>query len=92
MKKSFIKTIILLILTCTNSNADVSGKSIAYACYSCHGDNLNNINQSNTLSAEKLENSLLAFKTDKKYSTIMNRITKGFSDAELKSVAIYLTE
>jgi len=92
MKKSFIKVIILLIFTSSNSIAEISGKVIAYACYSCHGENLTNIDQSNIVSAEKLENTLLAFKSNTKQSTIMNRITKGFSDAELKAVAIYLTD
>jgi len=92
MKKSFIKVIILLIFTSSNSIAEISGKVIAYACYSCHGENLTNIDQSNIVSAEKLENTLLAFKSNTKQSTIMNRITKGFSDAELKAVATYLTE
>jgi len=92
MKKSFIKLIILLLFTSSNSIADVSGKVIAYACYSCHGKNLTNIDQSIIVSAEKLENTLLAFKSNTKPSTIMNRITKGFSDAELKAVAIYLTD
>jgi len=92
MKKSFIKIIILLIFTSSNSIADISGKVIAYACYSCHGKNLRNINQSNILSTEQLKNTLLAFKSNTKKSTIMNRIAKGFSDAELKAVATYLTE
>jgi len=92
MKNLYIKIIILLIYTSSSSMAEVSGKVIAYACYSCHGENISNINQSNLLTTEKLENTLLAFKSNTKKSTIMNRITKGFSDAELKAVASYLTD
>ncbi len=90
MKKLTIKTIILLIVTSSNCIAEVPGKVIAYACYSCHDERLNDLKQANKLSAKKLSNILLALKTNNKQSTIMGRITKGFSDGELIAVARYI--
>ncbi|MFW5444258.1 MAG: c-type cytochrome [Methylococcaceae bacterium] len=65
---------------------------IAFACYSCHGENLQQLNLPQPLSSDKLIQTLLAFKYDKKTATIMDRITKGYTDTELKSVATYLSE
>jgi sulfide dehydrogenase cytochrome subunit len=82
------KTIIISLAVFSSSPAtEVSGKVIAYACYSCHGEKSANLK----LSKNELTATLMAFKTDRKYATIMNRITKGFTDTELKAVASYLS-
>ncbi len=90
MKNTFKKTIILFILTSSYSMADVSGKVIAYACYSCHGEHLTQLALPIPLSASHLTRTLIAFKMDKNNS-IMNRVTKGFTDNELKAVATYIS-
>ena len=79
---------LLFILCCSYSFADISGKVIAYGCYSCHGEKLINPQAG---SAEQLTDTLLAFKYNQKRATIMDRISKGFSDTELKAVARYLS-
>ncbi len=90
MKKLIIKAIILLIATSSNCIAEVPGKTIAYACYSCHDEKLDDLKQAKKLSVEKLSNILLALKANNQQSTIMGRITKGFSDGELIAVARYI--
>lgn len=94
MKNQLVKVTITLFLTLfySYSRAEVSGKMIAFACYSCHGENLQQLNLPQPLSSDKLIQTLLAFKYDKKTATIMDRITKGYTDTELKSVATYLSE
>jgi len=69
-------------------SAELSGKMIANACYTCHGGNLDTLKSS----TPDLMQILLAFKQHKRPSTIMNRITSGYSDSELKAVATYLNE
>lgn len=71
--------------------AEISGKIIAYGCQSCHGERFDRLQFSQTLSATELHQTLLAFKYDKKTATIMNRISKGYTDTELQSVANYIT-
>ncbi len=71
--------------------ADVSGKIIAYNCYNCHGEQLTNLYPSEKISKVQLTKVLMDFKYDKKEATIMNRISKGYSDKELESVATFLT-
>jgi sulfide dehydrogenase cytochrome subunit len=92
MKKQLIKITIttLLIMPWPHSSADVSGKMIAFACYSCHGEKLINLNLPRPLSKNELTKTLLAFKSNKKTASIMDRITKGYTDEELESVATYL--
>ncbi len=93
MKKIFKKIIILFITTTayTYSMADVSGKMVAYTCYSCHGEQLTNLKSTQPLSTISLRNTLLAFKYDAKSASMMNRIAKGFTDNELMAVATYIT-
>jgi cytochrome c553 len=86
----FVLLTLLLTLSPPILKADIQGKIIAYNCYSCHGDQLTTLYPTQILSNTQLTKMLLAFKYDKKKSTIMNRITKGYSDRELKSVATYL--
>ncbi len=82
----------LLSLFSTNALSEVSAELIAYACHSCHGEKLSNLNRSHPLSEKQLSRTLLAFKYDKKSGTIMDRITKGYTNSELKSVAKYLSK
>jgi len=97
MKISSVNTFIALFLLifCFHpayARADISGKVITYACYSCHGEKLGNLNLKQPLSAQRLSDTLLKFKTNKIESTIMGRITKGYSNKELHSVAVYISE
>lgn len=83
---------LLLFLVFSHSIADVSGKMIAYTCNSCHGEKLKYLDTPRPLSAKALTQTLLAFKNNKKQATIMDRISKGFTDEELKAVASFLSE
>ena len=89
MKKLFTRIIIMILAVFSSSPsvADISEKVIAYACYSCHGERSANLK----LSANEMTQTLMAFKTERKYASIMDRITKGFTDTELKAVASYLS-
>lgn len=91
MKQQIIKILLLFIIITSYLSANDSVKIIAYACYSCHGEKLINLQLTQPLSQKELTNTLLAFKTNRKNATIMDRISKGFSDAELKAVATYLS-
>ena len=76
------------------SATEISAKVIAFSCYGCHGSD--GLSEKPGLlkdqAADKLEKKLLDFKYGKTYSTIMGRITKGYTDTELKAVAQYLSQ
>ncbi len=74
------------------SSADVQGKMIAFNCYSCHGENLNELNLPQSFEESDLTRTLLEFKYDKTNAIIMNRISKGYTDSELKSVATFISK
>jgi len=76
------------------SAAEVSGKVIAFSCYGCHGSNGASEKPGllKAKPADELEKKLLDFKYDKTYSTIMGRIAKGYTNTELKAVALYLSQ
>lgn len=91
MKKYLNKISLVLILatSASNTEADVSGKMIAHACYSCHGEKLMDLPY--PILKIELTRSLLAFKTNNKNATIMDRIIKGYTDTEIKAVATYIS-
>ncbi len=78
------------------SAAEVSGKVIAFSCYGCHGSDgaseKPGLPKLKAKPANELEKKLLDFKYDRTYSSIMGRISKGYTDTELKAVAQYLSQ
>jgi sulfide dehydrogenase cytochrome subunit len=75
------------------SATEVSAKVIAFSCYGCHGASERpDLPKIKAKPADELEKKLLDFKYDRKPSSIMGRITKGYTDTELKTVAQYLSQ
>lgn len=67
---------------------------IAKTCALCHGGPAHvppTMPAIYGASADAIYQSLIELKTDKKPYTIMGRIAKGYSDAQLKAVAEYLS-
>ncbi|MGZ4959529.1 MAG: c-type cytochrome [Methylomonas sp.] len=70
--------------------AEIDAQAIALNCRSCHADAPSEIPPLQNLSSEQIRRMLLDFKYDRKAATLMPRIAKGYSDAELQAVADYL--
>lgn len=70
--------------------AELDAQAIALNCRNCHAAESSEIPSLQTLSSEQLNRMLLDYKYDKTPATLMPRIAKGYSDAELKAVADYL--
>jgi len=77
------------------ANADqASSPVLANTCFSCHGANGKSIGAMPSIRgkpAEYIETMLNAFREDKRKGTVMNRIAKGFSPAEIKSLSTYFS-
>lgn len=61
-------------------------------CFNCHGTNgasVGIVDELDQLSAKRMVSKMAEFKADKKASTIMNRIAKGYSEAEIEAIAQY---
>jgi sulfide dehydrogenase cytochrome subunit len=70
-----------------------SPAAIARNCYLCHGPEgktAGPMPRLNGQPAAAIGKALTDFKTDQRKGTIMNRIAKGYSDADLQAVAQYL--
>jgi sulfide dehydrogenase cytochrome subunit len=64
----------------------------ANPCAGCHGTDgksTGEIPALDSMSAEYIESAMLAFKSDKRPGTVMNRIAKGYTDEEIKLMAEY---
>lgn len=77
------------------AHAEIDARAIAFNCRNCHTesslDSKSSIPSLNDLSAQRIRQALLDFKYDKKPATLMPRLAKGYSDAELAAVAEYLS-
>ncbi len=66
---------------------------LADACAACHGTDGRSPSTIPTIqgkSAQYMMQRLMAFKTDAREGTVMNRIAKGYRDEELLAIAKYL--
>lgn len=84
----------LVVLACPAAGAaDIPPAVLSTPCSTCHGPGGRSpgaIPSIDRLGADAIRTSLLAFKTDTVQGTIMNRLARGFSDAEIDAVAGYL--
>ncbi len=92
MKKAPFFLTLLITLCPPLLYAEIPAKLIAFNCYSCHGEKLSQIFPQKKSSKNQLINKLLHFKRNKKENSVMNRISKGYSEDELKAVAHYLSQ
>ncbi len=72
------------------SHAELDAQAIALNCRNCHAASESAVPALEPFSAQQISQMLLDFKYDRKPATLMPRITKGYSDEELKAVADYL--
>ena len=78
-----------------DTNPQISRAALlANPCFACHGIDGNSVGlpivSLQGQSAEQLSASLLAFKKGERPSTLMGRISKGYSDEDLKLIADYI--
>ncbi len=67
-----------------------SGAVLANTCYSCHGTDGKSVGAMPTIAGKTesfIAEKLKAFKSGELEATVMNRIAKGFTDAEIEALA-----
>lgn len=87
--------LLILGLVSVSSHAELSGPSIALNCFNCHNPKpatLSAIPSLSGYSQQRLQQAMLDFKYDKTNATLMPRIAKAYSDAEITAVAAYLSQ
>ena len=90
-----VKTALLVVGLVASHGAlagGASGQAIGFTCNGCHGyDGVSKgaAPSIKGLPATYLENAMKDFKSDKRPATIMNRIAKGYTDAEITAMSEY---
>ncbi|MEE8500011.1 MAG: c-type cytochrome [Kiloniellales bacterium] len=71
-----------------------SGAVLANTCFSCHGTDGKSVGAMPTIAGKTagfIAEKLKAFKSGQLEATVMNRIAKGFSDAEIEALAKFFS-
>jgi sulfide dehydrogenase cytochrome subunit len=72
-----------------------SGVVLANTCFSCHGTNGKSRGDMPSIAGKSkgfIVSSMKNFRSGKRPSTVMMRISKGFTDAEIDALASYFSE
>lgn len=91
----FAAVAVVAVWTGTGASAlaEPSGRILALSCFSCHGpagkspDSIPGIHGK---SASFIAREMRAFRSGARRSTVMGRISKGYTDAQIKSLANHL--
>lgn len=93
MKKQMRNLIVavLALLPAAAPAAGPSGMALAFTCAGCHGTDGSSVGPSMPAIAgmdpEVFVDAMKAYQADERNATIMNRIARGYSDAQLKEMA-----
>ena len=83
-----------LLLPAGFSHAQDRGRMLALSCAACHGTggvSPGAIPSLKGKSARYLIERLQAFRDDRRPSTVMNRLARGYTDAEIEAMARYFS-
>lgn len=78
------------ILSTQASAGEVSPQLISFQCRNCHAAVSHPLPGLHALSSETISRALIDFKYDRRDSTVMGRLAKGFSDAEIHKLAEWI--
>jgi cytochrome c553 len=92
---AFAATLLLAVAAQAQAQAQEgpSGQAMVFTCYVCHGPQGKSVEGVPPLmlgQKEFIQRQMADFKADRRPATIMNRIAKGYSDAEIAAIADYL--
>jgi cytochrome c553 len=93
MRYGLVAAAALLVLPQAAYADDVAVRSMAATCAACHGTSGHSVTKTVEPLAgrpkERIVELMQAFKTGKKPATIMQQISKGYSDQQIEMIAGY---
>jgi sulfide dehydrogenase cytochrome subunit len=98
MMKNNIRNLIfgMLALVPMMLHAEPTGQALAFTCAGCHGTDGSSVGPSSPsiagMDPEVFIDAMEAYQLDERNSTIMNRIAKGYSEEQIKSMAWFFAK
>jgi sulfide dehydrogenase cytochrome subunit len=87
---------LLTILPAISQAGNPSGQALAFTCAGCHGTDGSSVGPSSPsiagMDPDVFIDVMKGYREDKRNSTIMNRIAKGYTDEQLKGMAWYFAK
>lgn len=78
---------LFLVMPSLAGAASASGEVAAMVCSGCHGQSDNQMPDLSRYSAAQIEAMMLAFRSDERPVTLMNRLAKGYSEIEIRAIS-----
>lgn len=89
--RSLCLALSLLAVPVGAANAGPSGQALAFTCAGCHGTDGSSVGPSSPsiarMDPDAFIDAMQDYRADKRNATIMNRIAKAYSDAEIEAMA-----
>ena len=96
MKKSILSLCVLASLSLYGAEYDKEqGEMLSLSCASCHGTDGRSVAITPTIAGmgkAYLQSTLLDYKHGRKEGTMMQKHSKGFTDAEIEQIAYYFSK
>ena len=87
---------LVLISSGSTVSAGPSAEMLAYTCAGCHGTDGSSVGPSSPhiagMNPEYFVDSMKAYRSDERNPTIMNRIAKGYTDAQIDAMAAFFAK
>ena len=87
---------LVLIASGSTVSAGPSAEMLAYTCAGCHGTDGSSVGPSSPhiagMNPEYFVDSMKAYRSDERNPTIMNRIAKGYTDAQIDAMAAFFAK
>jgi sulfide dehydrogenase cytochrome subunit len=93
LNKASLAAVALFAFAAPAKAAD--GDILALSCAACHGTDGKSAGSIPAIAGKNrafLETSLADFKSGKRTGTVMNRLAKGYTDDEIKALAVFFAE
>lgn len=91
-----LQVTLLIWFAADASAAGPSAEALAYTCAGCHGTDGSSVGPSSphiaAMDPAYFYDSMLAYKSDQRDATIMNRIAKAYTDEEIEAMAAFFAK
>ena len=96
MNVRYLLLAVLVLASGATVAAGPSGQALAFTCAGCHGTDGSSVGPSSPsiagMDPEVFMDAMKAYKADQRNATIMNRIAKGYTNTQIKEMALFFAK